>query len=372
MRIVFASHTAEVGVFRVGSHHLARELARRGHSVTHLSTPTSVLHLARAKDPQIRSRLKLSLRGPATDAAGVVHVEPLLAAPLGVVPPRLRARALKLALRPWRSSSVPERPDVLIIDQPLLGPPLIELLAPRRVVYRPTDAHFDPVLREAELDVLRRADALVATSEPVLDAVSEGADAPLRTLILENGVEFERFVSGETARAGVVYLGALDHRFDWNAVRTLASAFPSVPFRLAGPTPKDVGPMPPNVELLGPVPYADAPDLLAHSSVGLLPLSDDPGNAGRSPMKYFEYLAAGLRIVSSSSPALRSRAAPGVWLYDDVAQAEAGLRAALEAALAGPNESGSAFAEAYGWHRRAGDLLAFLDGVMGAPGRSDG
>ncbi|PPG39081.1 MULTISPECIES: glycosyltransferase [unclassified Rathayibacter] len=369
MKIVFASHTAEVGVFRVGSHHLARELSRLGNTVTHVSTPSSLLHAGRLRDATVRARFGLALRGPRTDAAGVVHAEPLTVAPLGSLPARMRTPSLRVPLRPWRAPSGAMRPDVLIVDQPLMGVPLLELLQPKRVVYRPTDAHFEPGMRAAEIELLERADALVATSEPVLRVVSEGVAAPERTLVLENGVEYERFHGLGAERAGVVYLGALDRRFDWGGVRMLASAFPDVPFRLAGPLPKNVETLPANVELLGAVPYSRAPALLKSARVGLLPLSDDPGNAGRSPMKYFEYLAAGLRIVSSASPALRARSAPGVWLYDDPAGAENGLRSALEAAASGPNREGSVYAEQYGWHRRAADLAQLLDAVLAAPRR---
>ena len=41
----------------------------------------------------------------------------------------------------------------------------------------------------------------------------------------------------------------------------------------------------------GPVDYADLPKILARYRVGLLPLSDEPTNSGRSPMKLYEYLA---------------------------------------------------------------------------------
>ena len=39
-RVVFLSHTEAGGVFRVGSHHLARELSRAGVEVHHVPPPT--------------------------------------------------------------------------------------------------------------------------------------------------------------------------------------------------------------------------------------------------------------------------------------------------------------------------------------------
>lgn len=45
-RVLFLSHSHTFGAFRVGSHHYAREFARFGADVVHLSTPISRVHLA--------------------------------------------------------------------------------------------------------------------------------------------------------------------------------------------------------------------------------------------------------------------------------------------------------------------------------------
>jgi teichuronic acid biosynthesis glycosyltransferase TuaH len=48
-QVVFISHTHAGGIFRVGSHHLARELSIRGYDVAHVSTPFSTAHAALGK-----------------------------------------------------------------------------------------------------------------------------------------------------------------------------------------------------------------------------------------------------------------------------------------------------------------------------------
>ncbi|ROQ06263.1 glycosyltransferase involved in cell wall biosynthesis [Rathayibacter sp. PhB93] len=369
MRIAFASHTAEVGVFKVGSHHLAREFAKAGHEVLHVSSPASFLHLARVRDRTVRERLRLALTSPRLDEYGVTHVEPFVVVPPGRLSPALRAFELRHPLRPW-SRTLREwgrKPvDVLFIDQPLLGTAMIDVLTPRKVVYRPTDAHYDTVLRQAELSVLEAADAVVATSRPVLDDVLSESSRSLPELVIENGVEYDRFHEsdrGNRSRSGVVYLGALDRRFDWATLAGLAASHPETPFEIAGPV--AVQPsmqLPPNVRLRGGVPYSAAPDLLRSCSVGLLPFSDDPGNQGRSPMKYYEYLAAGLFVVASTSPALATRSAPGVWLYSNLPEAKAALGGAL--AVAGrSNEDGAAYAAQYSWASRAAALAHFVRGL---------
>jgi glycosyltransferase involved in cell wall biosynthesis len=60
------------------------------------------------------------------------------------------------------------------------------------------------------------------------------------------------------------------------------------------------------VELRGHVPYDRVPDVLSAASVALLPLPDEPvARLFTSPLKLFDYMAAGVPIVASDLPALR-------------------------------------------------------------------
>lgn len=56
----------------------------------------------------------------------------------------------------------------------------------------------------------------------------------------------------------------------------------------------------PNVHFLGYKPYAQLPDYLRGMQVGLLPSLLNEYTRGMFPMKYYEYLAAGLHIVSTT------------------------------------------------------------------------
>lgn len=361
--VVFASHTAQTGVFRVGSHHYSREFARSGCSVTHVSTGLTPLHLLKIRKPDVLNRLRLALKSPAIDEHGVKHVVPLLGFPTGHLNLSAADAVTRFPIRPW-SSTLGRNPqqslDLLIIDQPLLGG-LIEILKPKRVIYRPTDAHYDTRTREAEMRVVALADGVVATSRRVLDDVLMGAPRSIPTQVLENGVEFERFsqVLDAGPRSGAVYVGALDKRFDWSALKTLADAFPSEIFKIAGPLPslKPVE-LPSNVVFMGPVPYSDTPRLLNSAKIGLLPMSLDPSNDGRSPMKYYEYLAAGLNIVATSTETLAQRKGPGVHLYKHLGNPVPAMAAAL--ASYDGNISGKAYANDFSWEKRSQRLMEFI------------
>lgn len=330
--------------------------------MAHVATPVSLAHLGKAmRDEDVRARLE-SARAPRSDADGVRQFVPLVPAPLGSVPTAVNEAQLRLT-GPWRRRRLGafRSADVVFVDQPLLGPAIADF--PRaKIIYRPTDAHHDPRARAAEVRLLERADGISAASASTLEQVTAGTGWTGPSTVIENGVEYDRFASAGDGgeRSGVVYLGALDARFDWALVADLARALPDVSFTIAGPRPAVVPALPPNVALVGAVPYAQAPALLARHAVGLLPLSDHPGNAGRSPMKYYEYLAAGLSVVARSSDELRRRADTNVHLYDDVVGA---ARAVTSAAAAGEAEraAGRRAAQGMGWADRAKRLLAFAD-----------
>ena len=59
-----------------------------------------------------------------------------------------------------------------------------------------------------------------------------------------------------------------------------------------------------NIYLLGPKPYKELPRLMHFSSVGLLPCVLNQYTRAMFPMKFFEYLAAGLPVVSTRLPSL--------------------------------------------------------------------
>jgi teichuronic acid biosynthesis glycosyltransferase TuaH len=360
LNVVFLSHTAMTDVFRVGSHHLARELSRQGHAVVHASTPLTIAHLAKLAQPNVRRRARLAFR-PRRDADRVEHLVALAPMPLGIEAATLNtfasascARALRASLRRAGMSQI----DVALVDQPLFDG-VLDRLPVGTVVYRPTDAHTDGPLARAERRLTTRADGIVATSAMVLDNLGPVARR-LPSIVLENGVEFARFARAASTGPGIgaVYVGALDARFDWEAVLYMARAVPDAPIRLAGPVAGAPPELPGNVQLLGPIPYDDVPELLGSAAVGLLPLTRRPRNDSRSPMKYYEYLAAGLWVVASETPTLAARPAPGVALYRSAPEAARQLACRLRHRAR--NDAGVAAARPFDWSARAAALATFI------------
>jgi glycosyltransferase involved in cell wall biosynthesis len=84
-----------------------------------------------------------------------------------------------------------------------------------------------------------------------------------------------------------------------------------------------------NVHFLGWRPYCDLPKYLAGLDVGLLPQQINEYTQSMFPMKFFEYLAAGLPVVSTALPALREFAS-----IHNVAADEPSFSRAITAELA--------------------------------------
>jgi len=352
-RILFLSHSHAFGPFRVGSHHYARTLAQRGAGVVHLSTPISLAH--RASGRVSRADDAAVPRGPHRDADGVTRLVPRTMLPRPYGPFRVANELRRHGIRPEF--------DAVLIDQPLLWDDTVRSLT-SRLVYRPTDLYPDGVKAQQQRLIVAAADGVIATSAEVLRDLGPLA---VPALALENGVDAAHFAtpSAETdTRLNVcVYVGALDGRFDWTQLATWAQSNPEVRFVIAGPAAEPQVELPHNVELLGPIAYDDVPALLQGSRVGLLPLSDDPLNAGRSPMKLYEYLSAGLAVVSRETPVIHADESAGVFTYGGSVDAGAALHRALR--HPSPNAAGTQRAVAESWDAKTDALAQFIWGLAG-------
>ncbi|MGE3909825.1 MAG: glycosyltransferase family 4 protein [Chloroflexota bacterium] len=128
------------------------------------------------------------------------------------------------------------------------------------------------------------------------------------------------------------------------------------------------------VQLRGHVPYDRVPEVLSQASVALLPLPDEPvARLFTSPLKLFDYMAAGVPIVASDLPALRE-----VLRHEENALLAApgdadSFAAAVRRLLAEPDlakrlgEQARADVRHYSWDARAEALLDVLSEPAGVP-----
>lgn len=115
------------------------------------------------------------------------------------------------------------------------------------------------------------------------------------------------------------YVGTIGRWFDWDLVVSLAEKNPSMCIRLIGPT---YAPPPPslssNVELLPPCDHASAVKAMQEFSIGLIPFKLTDLTASVDPIKYYEYRALGLPVLSSPFGEMALRGGEkGVFLMDE-------------------------------------------------------
>jgi hypothetical protein len=126
--------------------------------------------------------------------------------------------------------------------------------------------------------------------------------------------------SVESWRAGLClgYVGSIAPWMDWAQLSALAQARPRDTIELIGPVHTPVPTLPPNIRLLPAVDHAEVPSVLEKFDWGLIPFVNNRLTRAVDPIKYYEYRAAGLPVLSTAFGEMRERTEPdGVWFWDE-------------------------------------------------------
>jgi teichuronic acid biosynthesis glycosyltransferase TuaH len=165
----------------------------------------------------------------------------------------------------------------------------------------------------------------------------------------------------ELGRPLLLYTGSLDSRLDIPAMLQIARQLPEARVVLVGPllASDHLAPLraEPNVEIHPPLERPELIELVRAADLGLLVHRELPLTRAMSPLKLYEYLAAGLPVVATDLPPVRG-VHPSVELVDpaggDYPQA---VGTALARGRAGEPER-LAFIERSSWRARHDELLA--------------
>jgi glycosyltransferase involved in cell wall biosynthesis len=176
------------------------------------------------------------------------------------------------------------------------------------------------VIRLAEQRLAAAADVVFATSERLYARMA--AWNSRATHYQPNVADFDHFsrarrdepLPAELAaipRPRIGFVGAISpYKVDFDLIAAVARARPDWHWVLVGQVGEgqagaSTGPLRlANVHLLGPRPYDRLPDYLRGFDVATLPCPPNPYTEAMFPMKFFEYLAAGLSVVAANVPAL--------------------------------------------------------------------
>ncbi|HEX3246753.1 MAG TPA: glycosyltransferase family 4 protein [Chloroflexota bacterium] len=178
-------------------------------------------------------------------------------------------------------------------------------------------------IKDLEDFVFSRVGRVVCITSELKRLLAERNGRPAESIVvIPDGTNAPREEAGGVRRReGVYYVGQL---YPWKGVDTLiraAVAYPQAEYVLVGGT-EEPGADEPDIQRLtqlardlgiagrvrftGWVPYRDVSRLLRDAAVTVIPLPDTAfGRYFTSPLKLFDYMAAGAAIVSSDLPSLR-------------------------------------------------------------------
>lgn len=120
------------------------------------------------------------------------------------------------------------------------------------------------------------------------------------------------------------YVGTIAQWFDWDLICALALARRADTIRIIGPLFNlPTRALPPNVELRPAVPHLEALNQMAQFDVALIPFKQTPLTACVDPIKYYEYRAMGLAILTTPFGEMAERKGQdGIFLFGEMDLAE--------------------------------------------------
>jgi hypothetical protein len=123
------------------------------------------------------------------------------------------------------------------------------------------------------------------------------------------------------------YLGVIDRWFDWSLIRQLASRYPQAQIQLIGPMhSQPTFDLPANVQCLPAVAQHDVYKAMGQFDVGLIPFEINDVTRYVDPVKYYEYKAMGLPVLSTRFGEMTERKTdPGVFFWDDLQEGRTDL-----------------------------------------------
>ncbi len=218
----------------------------------------------------------------------------------------------------------------------------------------------------------RRADRVIAVNE--LLAAKARMMGAREVSVIGNGVDSDllvrtaerRNVASASARRAHRRVGFIGHLtpawLDWQMLVNAAASNPHIAFDIAGQGGSANLELPSNINLVGPKSHEQYLEMSGSWSVGLVPFRLTKITAAMDPLKIYEYLAAGLRVVVPGIGDLDRF--PCSYPFRGRSEFDQALQAALTDELTDAEFSGAeAFLDAATWSARTD---AFLDIVSGA------
>lgn len=264
---------------------------------------------------------------------------------------------------------------------------LIGRFQERLVIYHAVDEYtgydgvrdaLKPVLREMEIDIMRRADLVFVTSPNLFEAKRPYNP---HTYHVPNAVDyaaFARVLDADTLppadvaslpRPLIGYVGAINDKLDLGLIRAVAQAVPDGSVILVGAVrSQDEDGLRalnacPNVHFLGLKPVDRVPHYIKASAVCLLPYRMNEWTRHIDSLKLYEYLACGKPVVAVDLPTVRPFA-DLLWIAGDAESFTRAVRKALREDDLAVVSQRRARAQNETWDRRVATLSAYIEAAL--------
>jgi glycosyltransferase involved in cell wall biosynthesis len=361
------------------------------HLMSRLASSNRVLFLESLglRQPQLSGRdLRRMARRVQRAAAGPravagLHVQSPLVIPIHGRP---RVRALNARLL---RAQVGRAARSLGLDRPVLwsyvpqADWLVDTLEPSAIVYHCVDdiaaqkGVAAAAFRGFEAHFAARADLVLASAPALAERMRTLND---HVFYAPNVADTERFATalepgptdeaiGALPRPRIVFTGAVvATKLDLELIEGVARARPGWSIALVGPVGAgdpltDISALErlPNVHLLGARPYLKLPEVLRGADVALVPYAINDLTRSVFPMKIYEYLAAGLPVVTTPLPALD--ATSGVIVAADGPATVEAIERALTQDGPQARRGRSLAVQGNSWDARLEEISSYLSGV---------
>jgi hypothetical protein len=163
--------------------------------------------------------------------------------------------------------------------------------------------------RSFEKAIAFQSDKIMAVSPPLIRKMKRFGIPEEKLTILNNAVPrqfienaitlFERNILSPLKSRIAGYWGQLNPTFfDWEAVIFAAKQLPEWEFQMIGPNAIENKDLPKNIKILGKIPHNRLLEFCVDWELALIPFKNGMLERAVDPIKIYEYLAVGLRVVT--------------------------------------------------------------------------
>tara|TARA_Y100001970_G_scaffold281852_1_gene393492 strand:- start:30634 stop:31806 length:1173 start_codon:yes stop_codon:yes gene_type:complete len=198
--------------------------------------------------------------------------------------------------------------------------PIIDKIKSSKIIYHCSDDYtlvpsFPKKFKEIEESLIKKCDLVITTADELMIAKRH---LNSNIVSIPNGADIEHFnktqdihtiISSEITKFSNPVIGYIGTIFRWinqEWIEFAANSHRELSFVFVGPVTTDISRLSKikNIHFIGPKPYNNLPKYLKGFSVATIPFSVDGVTLKASPIKFYEYLASGIPIVSTDLPDL--------------------------------------------------------------------